>query len=398
MAAKMAAKARDLFALCDAQGRGFATRADLQRLRHQLDGVDADQLQLVFDSLDTDGNGYLTLEEFTEAFGSFVAADQVHADEDAQYEQLLHQLDCDQVFIQEETARALWRHLRRRDDVEATLHLERLLVDVSRRHQQLRDDVDRLVVSHNRLRQQQWRRTDEEIDEDPPGKATAILPQKRNNDPDRQQPAATESDAERRHVQQLQQRLEAQSRQLEQLERSRCSDRRQLGRAQAERQRLQVQLHLQQAKFVDLKSATAKLRHERSDRQRRTADDALHLAESVAIERQGLLRQLHALRNINTRLQDQADELLCRPAPPSTTQPVSGHKDGVDLGRELEWALQSAVEPSAPQQVVAGPRFRAEFHRSPDVVRQFRPDGLVLSSLTRLEPQQPTNNDQYNVP
>lgn len=55
----------------------------------------------------------------------------------------------------EETARALWRHLRRRDDVEATLHLERLLVDVSRRHQQLRDDVDRLVVSHNRLRQQQ---------------------------------------------------------------------------------------------------------------------------------------------------------------------------------------------------------------------------------------------------
>ncbi len=47
MAAKMAAKARDLFALCDAQGRGFATRADLQRLRHQLDGVDADQLQLV---------------------------------------------------------------------------------------------------------------------------------------------------------------------------------------------------------------------------------------------------------------------------------------------------------------------------------------------------------------
>ena len=75
-------------------------------------------------------------------------------------------------------------------------------------------------------------------------------PQKRNNDPDRQQPAATESDAERRHVQQLQQRLEAQSRQLEQLERSRCSDRRQLGRAQAERQRLQVQLHLQQAKFV----------------------------------------------------------------------------------------------------------------------------------------------------
>ena len=41
-----------------------------------------------------------------------MAADQVHADEDAQYEQLLHQLDCDQVFIQ--LSRSLTAN--RRDD------------------------------------------------------------------------------------------------------------------------------------------------------------------------------------------------------------------------------------------------------------------------------------------
>ena len=47
---------------------GFITRRDMLRLQPELP-LSAEQLQDVFDSLDDDGNGYLTLEEFTGGFG-----------------------------------------------------------------------------------------------------------------------------------------------------------------------------------------------------------------------------------------------------------------------------------------------------------------------------------------
>lgn len=60
----IAAKAEELFNLCDTEEKGFIIKKDMQRLKDEL-GVEPEQLEDVFDSLDIDHNGYLTLEEFT---------------------------------------------------------------------------------------------------------------------------------------------------------------------------------------------------------------------------------------------------------------------------------------------------------------------------------------------
>jgi len=64
----MTEKARELFAVCDVEEKGFITKRDMQRLQDMLP-LSPEQLENVFDSLDGDANGFLTLEEFTSGFG-----------------------------------------------------------------------------------------------------------------------------------------------------------------------------------------------------------------------------------------------------------------------------------------------------------------------------------------
>ena len=69
-------KAADLFRTCDKEDKGFVTKRDMQRMRTLDDGfagsMDPEQLECVFDTLDLDGNGYLTLDEFSEGFQHFI--------------------------------------------------------------------------------------------------------------------------------------------------------------------------------------------------------------------------------------------------------------------------------------------------------------------------------------
>ena len=48
--ALLSEKACDLFAVCDQEQKGFVTKRDMQRMRHELP-LDPDQLEAVFDAL-----------------------------------------------------------------------------------------------------------------------------------------------------------------------------------------------------------------------------------------------------------------------------------------------------------------------------------------------------------
>ena len=62
---------RELFFLCDPEGKGYITKVDLERVAEDLN-LNFEQLDFIFDKLDIDKNGQLTMDEFVEGFGTFL--------------------------------------------------------------------------------------------------------------------------------------------------------------------------------------------------------------------------------------------------------------------------------------------------------------------------------------
>ena len=60
-----------LFDLCDREQKGYIVKSDLERLADEFP-LTEEQLGDLFHSLDIDGNGRLTLEEFVAGFGKFL--------------------------------------------------------------------------------------------------------------------------------------------------------------------------------------------------------------------------------------------------------------------------------------------------------------------------------------
>uniref|UniRef100_A0A8D3D8G3 EF-hand domain-containing protein n=1 Tax=Scophthalmus maximus TaxID=52904 RepID=A0A8D3D8G3_SCOMX len=63
-------KTHEFFQMCDTENKGFIARREMQRLNGKLP-LSAEELENVFDTLDSDSNGYLTLDEFSSGFSTF---------------------------------------------------------------------------------------------------------------------------------------------------------------------------------------------------------------------------------------------------------------------------------------------------------------------------------------
>ncbi|KAG8142693.1 putative Ras and EF-hand domain-containing protein [Naja naja] len=128
------AKAHEFFQICDVEGKGFIARHDMQRLHGELPLV-PEELEKVFDTLDADGNGSLTLEEFTTGFSQFLSGRKepfaeacetgfhpkpnesvaARKEEEEQFSNLMEQLGAENILKDENDVKKLWLHLKKHE-------------------------------------------------------------------------------------------------------------------------------------------------------------------------------------------------------------------------------------------------------------------------------------------
>ncbi|XP_026182968.1 ras and EF-hand domain-containing protein isoform X2 [Mastacembelus armatus] len=154
-------KTKEFFQTCDVEGKGFITRTDMRRLHRELP-LSAEELEDVFDSLDSDQSGFLTLEAFSSGFSQFlhgrrisVTDDQnlapgpvyrakealyqsqweaklsgVEDEEERHFCMLLESLGASNVFEDPGEVRSLWAQLRR-DEPHLLSNFEEFLARVT---------------------------------------------------------------------------------------------------------------------------------------------------------------------------------------------------------------------------------------------------------------------------
>uniref|UniRef100_A0A674PGY7 Calcium release activated channel regulator 2A n=1 Tax=Takifugu rubripes TaxID=31033 RepID=A0A674PGY7_TAKRU len=128
-------KTLEFFQMCDMENKGFITRRDMQRLNGGLP-LSAEELENVFDTLDSDSNGFLTLQEFSSGFkeGSQMGEkpqckspgevlyqtqwedglrQREEDEEEKHFSLLMESLGANSVFEDPAEVRSLWAQLRR---------------------------------------------------------------------------------------------------------------------------------------------------------------------------------------------------------------------------------------------------------------------------------------------
>ncbi|XP_061524112.1 EF-hand calcium-binding domain-containing protein 4B isoform X4 [Phycodurus eques] len=160
----------EFFQTCDVEGRGFITRTDMRRLHRELP-LSAEELEDVFDSLDTERAGYLTLEAFSSGFSQFLHGRRISVtDEPAQSQargfrtkeafyqsqweaklsggedeeeghfcMLLDSLGAGNVFEDPDEVRSLWARLRR-DEPHLLSNFEEFLARVTHQIKEARQE------------------------------------------------------------------------------------------------------------------------------------------------------------------------------------------------------------------------------------------------------------------
>ncbi|XP_033888165.3 EF-hand calcium-binding domain-containing protein 4B-like [Acipenser ruthenus] len=355
----MLEKTHEFFQICDVEDKGFITRRDMQRLHGELP-LSADELENVFDTLDADGNGYLTLEEFTTGFSEFLFGRKISIsevpqteavyqnqweerlaggedDEERHFCMLMESLGASNLFEDQSEVRSLWAQLRR-DEPHLLSNFEEFLARVSyqlqeanKEKKEMESALKRKAVTHD----DEIQRLYEEMEQQINNEKERILLQDSEKFLSRSQDLELQLSRKEQELDQLvqkQRRLEHQCMDLHSEQHETKVQNVKLKQTNEELgkdlERTCQELALAQQQLQHLHEEASRLHEEREI-------EVYRVTEGLQRERASLLKQLDLLREMNKHLRDDRD--VCFEKPKSSVSNSSwNQRSGSIVGKYTE--------------------------------------------------------------
>ncbi|XP_019712670.1 EF-hand calcium-binding domain-containing protein 4A isoform X1 [Hippocampus comes] len=345
-------KAKQLFVLCDKEGKGFITKRDMQRLQMELP-LSPEQLETVFESLDRERNGFLTPLEFSTGLGELMGqkdtpeqsqeladkgTDQVDWSEDTatiRLTDILNQLGADKMSDSKQELCSLWCELQR-DRPELLRLLEGILLhavthlqDSIRERDSLEQALRRRESEHDQIVRSIYEEMETQIREEREKRlAQESIRQKQRGIQVEEELKMRDQELEITLIRQKE--LESRMQQL-------ICEQATIREQNQELHTLNVQLQEQaessreqlQAAMVQLAQLQLSAAQEQVARQQ----NVLKVSRNLQKEKDSLLRQLGLLRDMNKRLQDEKDAQLTKKRRPNMEENLG--KRGSVLGHYL---------------------------------------------------------------
>ncbi|CAG5132489.1 unnamed protein product, partial [Candidula unifasciata] len=375
----------ELFQLCDKEEKGYITKSDMQRLRAELP-ISPDQLEVVFDSLDNDGNGSLTLQEFTEGFGSFLGLRSPNcsreileedeentlyegqagvtdpAMEEKMFSDMLRQVGASHIFQDEDVVKAMWLKLHREEpDMTSTFEefIARLAGDIKRSKVDFQS-LEAALMSKSNEHEEEVKKLYEEMELQIKEEREKILAEERARE--RQTRAELESQLKEREkqLQEILSRHQELEAKLQTINKTEVMTKQENERLQKERDQLEEMLSQSRDNLEESRAYIQQMQLQQKDEKRERAMAALMLSEGIAIERESLVKQLDILKDVNKKLRDDQDEA-----------------GAMDIRREGTLSLDSEikdVEP-VPSRQSSTASNRKELHKQGSVLSNYFPGG-----------------------
>ncbi|XP_014064056.1 EF-hand calcium-binding domain-containing protein 4B isoform X2 [Salmo salar] len=335
-------KTKEFFQTCDVEGKGFITRTDMRRLHRELP-LTAEELENVFDSLDTDQNGYLTLEVFSSGFSQFLHGRRISVAEDAarvlptsrkpsealyqsQWDErltggwedeeeeshfcmLLESLGASNVFQDPGEVRSLWAQLRR-DEPHLLSNFEEFLARVTYQIKEAKEErremesaLQRKAATHDI----EIRGLYEEMEQQMKSEKDRLLLQDSERLQSRSHDLEHQLSSKERELEQLfqkQRRLDLQCRDLSSEQQESRVENVKLKMTNEELSRelesTCQELSLAQEQLTMLQDQASRLHQEREM-------EMYRVTEGLQREKQSLMKQLDLLREMNKHLKDERD-------------------------------------------------------------------------------------------
>ncbi|KYO44690.1 EF-hand calcium-binding domain-containing protein 4B isoform X1 [Alligator mississippiensis] len=332
----MLEKAHEFFQTCDVEGKGFITRHDMQRLHGELP-LSLEELEKVFDTLDADGNGSLTPEEFTTGFSQFLFRQMVSRneapgpenendfpskweenfadesdDEDHQFSKLMAQLGARRNLEDESDVKQLWLQLRK-EEPRLLSNFEEFLARVFSQLQEADNEKNELesalkkkIAAYDEEIQQLYEEMEQQIKKE---KEQFLLKdterfQSRSQDLEHK---LLSKEQELEQLIQKQKRLEGQCKELHNDKQETKVENTKLKLTNKELvrdlERTSQELIIAQHQLQMLQEEASKLQEEKEV-------EVYRVTESLQREKSGLLKQLDFLRERNKHLKDERDMCL----------------------------------------------------------------------------------------